>query len=289
MQILRRAWSQDDPQALAQDLAQATTEIHKRFPQGVKQIIGVGPFLSKNLLHDYDFLQRSYATLLMERLLESPRTAVLDLDEYRALGEELNLNASRLEERVVPVLDEGEFELTGQGVSVPQSKVRLDLTVRTSGPEARSWQQSNQSLTSAADWLRQELPHLLLKSVSGQKTSLSTDEQFAVLIKCADEFTSIGLRSESIALRESALLLKDDLEQQLRLLESYHLHVTEISNNNRMARNRWFAGKKYSQEELQEFSRKIDSRKIPILKRYTQLVTQRLAAQDVNMAEGGIL
>ncbi|MCA9048674.1 MAG: hypothetical protein KDA89_08095 [Planctomycetaceae bacterium] len=289
LQILRRVWPQDDPQAVAQDLAQAITKIHKRFPQGVKQIIGVGPFLSKNLLHDYDFLQRSYATLLMERLLESPGVAVLELDEYRALGEELSLNAARLEERVVPVLVEGEFELTGQGVSVPQSEVRLDLTVRTSGPEARSWQLSNQSLTSAAEWLREELPHQLLKSVSGRKTSLNTDEQFAALIKRADEFTSIGLRSESIALRESALLLKDDLVQQLRLLGAYHLHVTEISENNRMTRNRWFADRKYSLEELQEFYRQLDSRKIPIMKRYAQLVAQRLAARDVNMAEGGIL
>lgn len=289
LQIHRRAWPPDDPQALAKDLALAITETRRRFPDGVQQIIGVGPFLSKNLLHDYDYLQRGYATLLMESLLETPGLAVLELEEYRALGEELSLNATRLEERVVRVLVEGEFEVTGQGVSVPQSEVRLNLTVTTSGPKKRSWRQSNQSLTGAANWLRLELPQLLLNSVPRQQTPLSTDDQFTALVGRADAFSSIGLRSESIALRESALLLKDDLVQQLRLLGSYHLQVTETTNNNRMARNNWFAGKTLSQEELKERSLKLDARTIPVLKRYTRLVTQRLAARDVNMAEGGIL
>jgi hypothetical protein len=289
LQIYRRAWPPNEPQALARDLAQAISATRQRFPKGVQQIIGVGPFLSRNLLHDYDYLQRSYAALLMESLLEIPGIAVLELDEYRALSEELSLNATRLEERGVPVLVEGEFELTGQGVSFPQSEVRLDLTVTTSGPEPRSWRQSNQSLMSGANWVRLELPQLLLNSVSHQQTPLSTDDQFAALIKRADAFGSIGLRSESIALRESALLLKNDLVQHLRLLGSYHLHVTEIENNDRLAQSRWFAGKKFSHDEIRERSRKLDARNIPILKRYTQLVTQRLAARDVNMAEGGIL
>jgi|GEM_PF-2283296 len=289
LSIARRAWPPDDVQVLARDLAQVAGEVRSRFPEGVQQIVGVGPFLSQNLLHNYDFLQHSLPTLVTERLLEYPGVAVLELDEYRALGDELRLHATKLEERVVPLLVEGEFALTEQGVSVAPSEARLNLSLTTSGAEERVWQQSRRSLSEVADWLREQLPRELLKSASRPQRGLSVDEQFAALTLRADTFASIGLWAEAIALRESALLLKDDLTQQLRLLGDYHLLVSAIHDRNRIDRGVWLEARKRTREEVEQHSRELDDELLPLLERYSQLVTDRLAARDLTMLEGGVL
>jgi len=287
--VHRAIWPTNDLASMARELAEVVSNVDKRFPNGVQRILGVGPFLSKNLLHHYDYLQHSYSTLLVESLLEYPGLAVLELDEYRALGQELSLNGANLKGRLVPLLIEGEFEVAEQGVFVPPLKARVSVTIKTAGAEQLSFPSKRQPLTESAAWLRQEVPPLLLQSASSQNGQIGVDEQFAALISRADDFATIGLRSEAIALRESALLMKDDFIQQLRLIGDYRLHVSDTTDQNRVARNEWLRARKRTVEEVRRHSVELDDRLIPLLERYGQLVTQRIAAGDVNMLEGGIL
>ena len=59
-----RPWPATDPEVLSTELARLLTETRQRFPKGIEQIIGVGPFLSQNLLHDFDYLQSGFSALL---------------------------------------------------------------------------------------------------------------------------------------------------------------------------------------------------------------------------------
>ncbi|HLQ47170.1 MAG TPA: hypothetical protein VK137_20670, partial [Planctomycetaceae bacterium] len=80
----------DSVERQVQDVADAVEETRKQFARGVELIVAVSPFLSKNLTHEFDHLQFGFAALLGEGLSERPGVAVLEIEETRALGEELS-------------------------------------------------------------------------------------------------------------------------------------------------------------------------------------------------------
>ena len=57
---------------LARKIAAAVAETRKRFAAGVKTLICVPPFLSRNFTYEYHSLQTGYATLLQESLEQFP-------------------------------------------------------------------------------------------------------------------------------------------------------------------------------------------------------------------------
>ena len=80
-----------------------------KFARGVEQIIAVSPFLSKSLTHEFDHLQFGLAGLLGQALSEQPGTAVLEIEEARAIGIELERTGGNIQDRIVPTLIEAEF------------------------------------------------------------------------------------------------------------------------------------------------------------------------------------
>ncbi len=288
--IERKRWPPEgEADGLAKELASSVDAVRRRFADGVQQIVGVQPLLSRNLLHNYDYLQQGLATLLMESLLEYPGVAVLELEEYRALGDELRLNAVRLEDRVVRLLVEGEFESSEQGVAVAPADLKLNVTLSVTGANQRTLRRDGESLGQVTEWLRDEVPRNLLESSLTSGRTLSADEQFARLAERADAFSDIALWEEAIALRESALLLKDDFLQHLKLIGDYHRCVAMVMDKNRISRNAWVTAIRRSREESEAYDVRQDKRLLPLQERYTQLVTQRISAGDLNMEEGGIL
>ncbi len=198
------AWPPEDPGTLAKELAGVVVETQRRFPNGIERIVGVGPFLSKNLLHNFDYLQFAFSTLLGQGLSEYPGVAVLEIEEVQAIDNELKLTAGKIKDRVVPVIIEAEFRLTEQVKPVAPDDARLSITVRADGGQSAEWTQQNLTLSSASKWLGATLPRLVLKSAA--QGGLSVEEQFKALTTRADEFSAAGAWTEAIALRESALV-----------------------------------------------------------------------------------
>ena len=118
----------------------------QRFPKGIEQIIGVGPFLSQNLLHDFDYLQSGFAALLAQGLSTYPGVAVLEIEEVRAIGRELELSGGELSDRVVPVILEGEYRMSEQARVVTPSAAELDVTVKAAGTDRDEWSSRGYSL-----------------------------------------------------------------------------------------------------------------------------------------------
>ncbi len=91
------------------DIAANVERTRTKFAGGVDQISAVSPILSKSLTHEFDHLQFGLAGLLGQALSEQPGTAVLEIEEARAIGIELERTGGNIKDRVVPTLIEAEL------------------------------------------------------------------------------------------------------------------------------------------------------------------------------------
>jgi len=103
-------YGKDDAETTARQIAQTLDATLKEFQGGIRQVIGVAPFVCRNLVHDYDHLQQSYALLLQDALGRFPGVAAIETEEALAIGRELTL-ASRDVDRVVPKTIEATFDV----------------------------------------------------------------------------------------------------------------------------------------------------------------------------------
>src|SRR5712691_143191 len=211
---------------LVQDVAGAVDETRKRFAHGVERIVAVSPFLSKNLTHEFDHLQFGFAALLGRSLSERPGTAVLEIEEARAIGEELRRSASDLQKRTVPLFIVGDYEVLppkdrGQPASEADGRVRLVLRVLDGRAERESVTQTCDSLADTTTWLTETLPPKLLGRTEDGAMSkpLTHRQQHDLLTQRAEMFSRIASFSQSTSRREAALLLDPaDWEQRVRLV-----------------------------------------------------------------------
>jgi hypothetical protein len=207
-------------------------QVRRRFPAGVKQVVGVSHFVSKNLVHHYDHRQAGYGYLLQHALVLHPGTAVLEIEEARAIAQELSLSrpdqTAALRRRAVPVLVDGEFTVAAQQTAGPTA---VDLTVfvrRGNGVE-----EIRKTALAPADvvaLLTGELARriLALDGEEGEESVLfSPAEQRDWLSARAEQFGRVGAWDHSIGLREAALLIDpDDVPLRLALLSEYSLRMS---------------------------------------------------------------
>ncbi|HLQ43717.1 MAG TPA: CsgG/HfaB family protein, partial [Planctomycetaceae bacterium] len=216
----------DGIERLVQDMVGSVEETRQQFAHGVERIVAVSPFLSKNLTHEFDHLQFGFAALLGQSLSERPGTAVLEIEEARAIGEELRRSASDLQKRTVPLFIVGDYEVLppkdrGQPASEADGRVRLVLRVLDGRAERESVTQTCDSLADTTTWLTETLPPKLLGRTEDGAMSkpLTHRQQHDLLTQRAEMFSRIASFSQSTSLREAALLLDPaDWEQRVRLV-----------------------------------------------------------------------
>ncbi len=81
----------DAIRVVAENVVQQVSRVQQRFTDGIKQVYGVMPFVSKNLTHDYDHLQRGYSALLTKVLSLQHGVAVIEVEEAREFTSEIGL------------------------------------------------------------------------------------------------------------------------------------------------------------------------------------------------------
>ena len=212
-------------------LAQAEDMLH-RYPHGVERIVGVSHFLSRCLTHAYDGYQTSCAAILSESLARRRGVAVLELEEARAIGDELAItlsdreragDANVLHRRVVPILVSGEFRATqtaaGAQFEITASIQRTGKTPENAGEQGLDSEGLRVFLSETLPGVvRGESPDENLFRAKGH----SVDAQFAWLCAEAERFDKIGLWEQAAGLREAALLLKpDDVDVRYALIRDY--------------------------------------------------------------------
>jgi hypothetical protein len=209
-------------QGTCRDLMKIIRETLGRFEAGVKQIIGVSYFVSRNLVHDYDRLQAGYANLLSSALSSSPGVAVIEIEEARSIRLEEELAGDMQIDRVVPVFAQGEFRVHNPG-SKEQTRVQMTVVISDSSGVIKQIDQNDLLLDQVAGFLTDGVALEILRlSRTPSLKMLDKEEQFAALVADATEFAVVGELKYSIGMREAAVLLKpDSVAERNRLIYEY--------------------------------------------------------------------
>ena len=201
------------------EIAPLVQSVQKRFPQGLKQVLAIPPFLSRNLVQDYDALQSRYAQLLAGRLMLEEGVAVIESEEARAIAREAAISGDAMKHPLVPLIVEGEFRMERPpGRDQPHAFLKLKLT---SGQQSRMIESGAIKLANVPEWIATDLAKQVVAQAHDQPP-MSLDSLVQALGHQAAEFARVGAWEHSTALREAALMLKGDAaDQRIAIIEDY--------------------------------------------------------------------
>lgn len=224
---LRVAWvpfTNHDLEKVSSDLVEIANRTLEQFKSGVKQVIGVSHFVSRNLVHDYDYLQAGYVYLLQNALSSSPGVAVIEVEEARSIARENELAGDMKLNRTVPLFVEGEFRVERNESEKP-AKVHLKIRISDSAKLAKQIEREDLAFDKVGAFITDDVAREILKlSKSPSVKMLDIDTQLQALNKNADEFARVGAWKHSAGLREAAVLLKPDCaEQRIKLINEYYV------------------------------------------------------------------
>ena len=189
----------------------------ERFKNGVQRILGISPFVSKNLAQEYDHLADRYFNLLVSALSHKPGVAVIEVREARAISQELNLTGKELTRRITPVLVSGYYRVQHKDQA---SSVSFDIRVQTSDGKVNKVEKNVEDSKIGVFLAKQILGKLL--TISNDDTEITPAEQSTWLTIRAEEFSKLAQSKRAIGLREAALLLTpQDVKQRLAVLGDY--------------------------------------------------------------------
>lgn len=218
------AYNADKPDQAAKAIVAAIEQTRHRFPQGVQRVYAVPPFVSRNLSHEYDHLQRGCASLLAGALSRQDGVAVVEIDEARQIAREIGMTDGNDIHRIVPLFIEAEYKVS-QADTDKELAVSFGVKVTGNGSPGNVPGRTVK-LSEMAGYLASDLPALILGSPVQKGQPLSADQQASALVARADIFARLGSWVHSTALREAALLLKDDPGQRKLLVHEYRNMVS---------------------------------------------------------------
>jgi hypothetical protein len=228
----------ENPAAIAKAVVEMARETREHFVGGVKWVVAVPHFLSKDLTHDFDHLQSGFASLLETALSAAPGVAVLETEEATSIGKELDIGGEASVDRVVPLFVAGTYEThrvaptaaTQPGEAWPV-QVTLSVVVSDGARVIRTFERKAVSLATAVDALSRELPAAILGAKLEDMSPLEPEQEFARLVARAEEFTNVGAWDHAVALREAALLIDPgDVKQRKRILRQVYAHDSQVAN-----------------------------------------------------------
>jgi len=200
-------------------VCQAARDTLARYADGVSQIVAVSPFVCRNIVHNHDYLQSGFAELVRTGCLALPGVAVVELDEARAIQQELALSEENSIQQKVPVFIDGEFKVTESARREVESVV-IDVRIRPSKQQSNDLKLGPMPLSEARDYLLADLAKSIVDPDVVDKTSL--EAQYGWLTSRATRFSELGVWEEAARLREAALLLRpDDVSLRVALLDNY--------------------------------------------------------------------
>ena len=204
----------------------ANTILHtiQYFAHGVKQIVAVPGFVCRDLTFDFNYLQSDYAEVLRSAYRQIPGLAMVAIEEANAIAMERDVAGLAQEGRLASVFVEGEYrttrDLKSGGVSV-----EITLRARDSAKILLERKLPSVPTSQAGRELMAVFAKDLAALVQSGETKIDEQSQYRMLIERADEFALIGDFLRSTELREAALLLKpDNDEQRIKLTREYSRH-----------------------------------------------------------------
>ena len=204
---------------------------------GKLRVIGLSPFKSNNLVHDYDHLQASFAHLLASALLAVPNVAVVETEEAVAIA------AEQVEgvERTVPLFVKGSFEVA-DAIKGTGGPIRVAVELQAGGKVLTKLQCQKPSAGEVARFLRDDVVRAICARLSGEKVKpIGAAEQLRLLASRADAFARVGDWEHAAGLREAALLIEPrNTDQRLQVMFDYRWLMR--SRLTEAGPNRWEKG-----------------------------------------------
>jgi hypothetical protein len=198
-------------------LSTTIDQARRRFPQGVKLVVGVSPFLSKDLTHENDYLKGGLASLTENALFALPGVAVVEIDEARAVRSELDVSGNNSAKRALPFFIWGEYE-TSRGENA-QPLIATSARITDGASTIQQFKTPAKPQSQAVSILTTDLPAAVLKSTAQGYRPLSRSGQIKLLARRANEFVALGSWQRAISLRESELVLnQSEPEQRKRII-----------------------------------------------------------------------
>jgi hypothetical protein len=192
--------------ALAHQIAAAVLRTRRRFAGGIRKLVVVSPFISRNFTYEYQALETGYAILLQEALAEADGLAVIEIEEGQAIRRELDASDGPMQAwRVVPLFIDGAFEVAAGADKMP--RVRFSIVLRTLGA-LRSIERRDLTLEEAAKFIARDLPAEVQPDLqAGAAAPFTGPAEFTRLAVRAGGFALRGDWQHSIALRHAALVI----------------------------------------------------------------------------------
>ena len=191
------------------------------FSQGVRHVVAVSDFVSRDLMYDLSFLQSDYADVLRGAYGEIPGVAVIAIDDAKAIASEREISGVEQKERLVPIFIEGEYRTT-RDTNSDETTVQITIHVKDGKNNLIDRELPAVPLEKAGKSLIEFFSKDLSVFTKTIGNGMNADDQYRLLDQRAAKFSSIGDFRRSAALREAALLLKpDDDEQRIQLVREY--------------------------------------------------------------------
>lgn len=221
--LLKRVqkWDAKQVDPASRQIATLLSQALDRFSRGVTLVVAVPPFYSRNLTHRFDHFQAAYARVAEVEAARRPGCAVVELDEARAIAEELATSGG--DDRVarpLPYYIAGEFR---HETLQPDSPVNLTLRLRRGTRQLAESSAAGLDSAAAAKFVRKTASELLNKiGPSGETPPADPAKELKTLLSRAGGFLEVGALDESAALYETALLLDpENIDARDGAVESY--------------------------------------------------------------------
>lgn len=200
------------------------TRLH--YSDGIKHVFGVPHFVSRNLVHDYDYLQAGFAHMLGSSLASLPGVAVIETQEAHRIRREIDITDGAGVKRIVPLFVEGEFKIISP-TKGKEPSVRISLKITDGSKTVRTIKPQKMPLSAAAKYLHGLAHSKIFNAKIKLANNYSIDSQFTTLVARGDTFAMLGSWKNSTALREAALLLNpDDVKQRILVIQEIYRIVT---------------------------------------------------------------
>ncbi len=209
----------------AKSVVAEIARVRDHFAEGIRLVVGVTPFVSRNLEHRHDHWQSRFAELLANSMASQRGVAVIEVEEARAILKERALHADEPIARSVPFLVSGQFRMKPRdGAEEPDVELTIEVT---SAKPMQALPPKTIELSRVPQWLVGDLSQELLRKTGETFEPLKADVQRLALIRQADSFGQLGDWIKSLGLREAALVLEpDNAQQRARLIQDYQVCFT---------------------------------------------------------------
>jgi len=246
-------FSPDDAEETVTELSETIAWIRKRFPRGVRTLIGLAPFTSNTFVQDWDHLQTGFMDLIGEGLRQYPGVAALETEQVHDIVREHEVAGAPAVRRVLPVFVEGEYRVLNRRDLQPDSvvdrpgdsdphgstgspndraaessnpnnpKVRVVLRFHRGGRPPASFDLPEIPLDKLSRRMAERVPGVILQVASASKWEpLSAEKQYKLLWDKAERLVELGHADQAVNLLESVLLLRpNDLEARMAVIRCY--------------------------------------------------------------------